>query len=310
MYAVEKFIPLVTRWQLHNLQNATVTSHQAALPFMPSTIIKKRVLKGVNSFDVKWEDNHGYLSKLEYVEELLVTTEPQEMFRSAYPDVVEEYIKEKEEKPRKGKTSRKVATKTSVKTCSCQCKGSGGHYNKQKHICSFVKSSSNCDISKIQSRLQRLDIISEVGEGNLKNLPDEDAKQRQLGPQTTKKQPKLTFNYLCSKLAENNAEQVNQKKISERNVDCGFKQKKDTQTLNTDKERGTDSYDRFLDSEVGVQMLTIKDVEFSNENLPFREPERNGILEEYDCLNTDDEIMDMSSIIENIVCGPSNKIML
>jgi hypothetical protein len=100
---MEKFIPLVTRWQLHNLQNATVTSHQAALPFRPSTIIKKRVLKGVKSFEVKWEDNHGYLSKFEYVEEeLLVTVEPQEMFRSAYPDVVEEYIKEKEQKPRKG----------------------------------------------------------------------------------------------------------------------------------------------------------------------------------------------------------------
>jgi hypothetical protein len=158
-----------------------------------------------------------------------------------------------------------------------------------------------------------LDIISEVEEGNLKNFSDEDTKQRQLGPQTTKKQPKLAFNYLYSKLAhstENSAEQVNEKKISEKKLDCGFKQKKDTQTLNTDKERGTDSCDRFLGSEVGVQMLTVRDVEFSNENLPFREPERNGILEEYDCLNTDDEIMDMSSIIENIVCGPSNKIML
>lgn len=214
-----------------------------------------------------------------------------------------------------GKPSRKVATKTSsVKTCSCQCKESGGHYNKQKHICAFVKSSSNGDdISKIQSSLQRLGISSEVGEGNLKNSSDEHTKQRQLGPQTTKKQPKLKFNYLCSKLAnstENSAEQVNQKKIRERNLDYGFKQKKDTRALNTDKERGTHSCDRFLDSEAGIQMLTVKDFEFSNENLPFREPERNGILEEYECLNTDDDIMDMSSIIENIVCGPSNKSML
>lgn len=99
---MEKFIPLVTRWQLHNLQNATVTSHQAALPFMPSTIIKTRVLKGVKSFEVKWEDNHGYLNKLECMEDLLITVEPQEMFRIAYPDVVEEYIKERERKSRKG----------------------------------------------------------------------------------------------------------------------------------------------------------------------------------------------------------------
>jgi hypothetical protein len=65
-------------------------------------IIKKRVLKGVKSFEVKWEDSHGYLSNLEYMEELLVTTEPQEMFRSAYPRVVEEYTSEKEGKSRKG----------------------------------------------------------------------------------------------------------------------------------------------------------------------------------------------------------------
>jgi hypothetical protein len=60
------------------------------------------VLKGVESLEVKWEDNDGYLSKLECVEELLVTIEPQEMFRSAYPDLVEEFIKEKEGKSRKG----------------------------------------------------------------------------------------------------------------------------------------------------------------------------------------------------------------
>jgi hypothetical protein len=44
----------------------------------------------------------------------------------------------------------------------------------------------------------------------------------------------LIFNYLCSDLAhstENGAEQVNQNKIRERNLDCGLKQKKDTEAL-------------------------------------------------------------------------------
>jgi hypothetical protein len=213
-----------------------------------------------------------------------------------------------------GKPRRNVTTKTSVKTCSCQCKENGGHhkYNKQKHICAFVKSSSNYDdISKIQSSLRSLDINSEVGEGNLKNSSD-DTKQRQSGPRTTKRQPKLTFSYLCSKLdesTENSAEQVNQRKIREINLDGGFKQKKDTHALNGDKERGGDPCNRFLDSELCVQMLSVKDFKLSNENLPFREPERKGILEEYDCLDTDDEVMDMSRIIENIVCGSSNKSM-
>jgi hypothetical protein len=88
-YAFEKFIPLVTRWQLYNLQNASMTSHQVALPFMPSTVTKKRVLKGVKSFEVKWKDNRDYLRKWEHVEELLVTTKPQEIFRRAYPDAEE-----------------------------------------------------------------------------------------------------------------------------------------------------------------------------------------------------------------------------
>jgi hypothetical protein len=115
---VEKFVPLVTRWQLLNLQNPTVASHQAALLLMPSTVIKKRVLKGVKSFEVKWEDSDGYLSKLEYVEELLVTVEPQEMFRSAYPHIVEEYLKEKERKPRKGE-QRYTSLTITVHYCRC-----------------------------------------------------------------------------------------------------------------------------------------------------------------------------------------------
>lgn len=99
---MEKFISLVTRWQLHNLQNATRISNQAELPFVPIAVIKKRVLKGVLSFEVSWKDNHGVLCNVEHVEDLLVTTEPQEMFRTAYPDLVEEYMKEKEVKSRKG----------------------------------------------------------------------------------------------------------------------------------------------------------------------------------------------------------------
>lgn len=207
-----------------------------------------------------------------------------------------------------------MATATaSMKTCSCQCKQSGEHYNRQKYICAYVKSSSNCDeISKIQSCLQNLDLNSEVGEGNLKNSCDEETKQRKLGAKTTKKHPKLTFDYLCSKLAqstENSVEHTDQKKITEMNLDQCPIEKKNTQAL-SEKERSTDSCDRLRDSEVGVQMLTLKDFACPNENLPCREPERNDILEEYDCLNTDDEIMDMSSIIENIVCGLSNKSML
>jgi len=69
---------------------------------VPIAVIKKRVLKGVLSFEVRWKDNHGVLCSMENIEDLLVTTEPQEMFRTAYPILVEEYMKEKEAKSRKG----------------------------------------------------------------------------------------------------------------------------------------------------------------------------------------------------------------
>jgi hypothetical protein len=69
---------------------------------MPIAVVKKRVQKGVPSFEIRWKDTHGILCNVECVEDLLVTVEPQEMFRTAYPDLVEEYVKEKEAKSRKG----------------------------------------------------------------------------------------------------------------------------------------------------------------------------------------------------------------
>jgi hypothetical protein len=176
-----------------------------------------------------------------------------------------------------------------------------------------VKSASNTDdIPKIQSILGNLDINSEAGKGNPKNSSQKDAKQRQSGYKTTKKQPKITFNYLYSKLDENiehNIGQMSQKKVNETNLDSSFKLKSDAHTF-ADKEGGTEPCKKFLDSEVCVEVSSGKDTELTNGNLPSGEPERKGILEEYDCLDVDDEMMDMSSIIQNIVCVVHNKSML
>jgi hypothetical protein len=215
----------------------------------------------------------------------------------------------------KGKTmGRKLKIKTaSVKTCYCQCKEKEEHnkYTQQSHICTYVKSSSKSDdVSKIQSMLGNLDISSEVGKGNLKNSSHKDAIQRQSGPKITKKQPKLTFNYLCNKVAqsaENNVQQMNQKSVTETSMKSSLKLKRDTHTLNGDEDKDVIPCNKFLNSEVCAQMSSVKAVELVNEKLPFRKPERKGILEEYDCLDVDDEIMDMSSIIENIVHGSDNK---
>lgn len=203
----------------------------------------------------------------------------------------------------------------SVKTCSCQCKENIGskNYNKQSHICSFLKSASNTDdVSKIRSILGNLDINSEAGKGNPRNSSQKDVKQRQSGSKTTKQQPKITFNCLSSKVGENiehNIGQMSEKKVTETNLDSSFKLKSDGHTF-TAKEDGTEPCKKILDSEVCVEVSSGKDTELANGNLLSGEPERRGLLEEYDCLDVDDEIMDMSSIIQNIVSVAHNKSML
>jgi len=204
-------------------------------------------------------------------------------------------------------TNRKLAT------CSCQCKENIGskNYNKQSHICAFVKSASSTDdISKIQRILGNLDINSEAGKGNPKNSSQKDARRKQSGSNTTTKQPKITFNYLYSKLGENidhDVGQMNPRKGNETKLDSSFKLKSDVHTF-ADKDEDTEQpCKQFLDSEVSVVELSMNDTELANGNLTSGELERKGILEEYDCLDVGDEIMDMSSIIQNIVCVDHNK---
>ncbi|PSN53095.1 hypothetical protein C0J52_09149 [Blattella germanica] len=99
----EKFLPLVTRWQLTHLKKCGTKTNLTSLPLTPTTIVKKRVQKGVPSFEVKWEDSQNILSNVENPEELLVTIEPQELLEAAYPNLVEEFIIAKEAKSKKGK---------------------------------------------------------------------------------------------------------------------------------------------------------------------------------------------------------------
>jgi hypothetical protein len=176
-----------------------------------------------------------------------------------------------------------------------------------------VKSSANDDddddVSKTLNMMGNLDINSEVGKGNLKNSCHKDAEQRRLDPKITKKQQKLMFNYLCSKAiqsTENNIQQMSQKNTRETNMENGFKLKRDALTLNGDKENDVDQCNRFPYTEVCVQRSSLRNFELADENLLCKESVRKGIMEEYDCLDVDDEIMDMSSIIENIVHGPSS----
>jgi hypothetical protein len=95
--------------------------------------------------------------------------------------------------------------------------------------------------------------------------------------------------------------QMNQKKGNETKLD-----KSDVHAF-ADKDEDTEPCKQFLDSEVCVVELSTKGTELANGNLPSGETERKGILEEYVSLDVDDEIMDMSSIIQNIICVDHNK---
>ncbi|KAJ9582965.1 hypothetical protein L9F63_022691, partial [Diploptera punctata] len=106
-YAVEKFVPLVTRWQLVHLKNCKGKQDTSSLPFCPDVIIKKRIQRSVQCFELKWKDSHQVLCNVEHSEKMLTTIEPHELVRLAYPDLVQQYI-ESTAKTKKGKYPTKV----------------------------------------------------------------------------------------------------------------------------------------------------------------------------------------------------------
>ncbi|XP_067010014.2 flap endonuclease GEN isoform X2 [Anabrus simplex] len=111
MYALGKFLPLVTRWQLqHIISNKGSASTSFLLS--PQSIIKKRVKKGILSYEVQWTDEHGCLRNIDLdegvtLESLLVTVEPQTLLQEAYPRLVSNYLEKIAAKNKKGKAKKK-----------------------------------------------------------------------------------------------------------------------------------------------------------------------------------------------------------
>lgn len=145
-YTFEKFLPLITRWQLVNLPEISLkrqisfSKYAADLPvktlLFPERIKKIRNIKSVASYEVIWADSEGCLEGLVTLQEgksseedevsekvntevqnsprgLLATIEPQNLMLNCYPDVVESFEEEKaaKKKPRNVKTKGKNADK-------------------------------------------------------------------------------------------------------------------------------------------------------------------------------------------------------
>ena len=126
-YAFKKILPLSARWQILN---------DCYLDFKPEKITKKKVLKGIPSFEILWSVknenitvilDHNDLNSEENVLEEIITVEPQalvvEKLRALHQnyltDVENEKIRKKEEKKGKSKNA-KSKKKRQIKRKSTQ----------------------------------------------------------------------------------------------------------------------------------------------------------------------------------------------
>ncbi|XP_034482127.1 flap endonuclease GEN [Drosophila innubila] len=114
IYCFQKFFPILTRWQVQQEPNSKTSLVQ------PREIIKKRVVKGVASLELCWEDTRGCFNglipqdqidefNLEHakgIEELYSTIEPLDMLQNAYPDLVTAFFKSKEKPAKKVKRKK------------------------------------------------------------------------------------------------------------------------------------------------------------------------------------------------------------
>ncbi|XP_075229632.1 XPG-like endonuclease [Lycorma delicatula] len=90
-YAIEKFLPLVTRWHLLHPNKLSVVKCEM--------IVKKRIARGINSYECKWSAADLMLDK---TDTLLTTVEPQDLVTEIYKNLVEEFIASKKKKTKNG----------------------------------------------------------------------------------------------------------------------------------------------------------------------------------------------------------------
>lgn len=113
IYCFQKFLPIVTRWQLLHSNDSLV---------QPYKIIKKRTVKGVASLELQWEDTRGFFNGLiphdqisqfekdnpNGLKELYSTIEPLDVLHNAYPSMVDDFIKFNEKEPKRSKNTLKL----------------------------------------------------------------------------------------------------------------------------------------------------------------------------------------------------------
>lgn len=124
IYCFQKFFPILTRWQVLNATRLREMS--GAVSYVtPKEIIKKRVVKGVASLEILWQDENGIFKGLipddqlkefeennpKGLQDMWSTVEPFDKVEIAYPQLVEDFIKSKEKPKKATKKSSKTKTK-------------------------------------------------------------------------------------------------------------------------------------------------------------------------------------------------------
>lgn len=128
IYCFQKFLPLLTRWQLHHANEDTSNIVLRGC-VQPDFIKKKRTPKGVPSYEIIWKDQQGYFHALipddqlrlffstnkektetEALQLLWSTIEPIDLVEKAYPELVAKFEESKAKgKPKKTKKSQDPA---------------------------------------------------------------------------------------------------------------------------------------------------------------------------------------------------------
>lgn len=146
IYCFQKFLPLLTRWQLHHICDGTenVTLRGSV---QPDFIKKKRTPKGVPSYEIVWKDEQGCFDCLipdaqlqifysthkekpetEALQLLWSTIEPMDLVEKAYPKIVEKF----DESKSKGKKSKKTTKTQSILKPTKNCKAKSANVDATK----------------------------------------------------------------------------------------------------------------------------------------------------------------------------------
>nr|CAD7455555.1 unnamed protein product [Timema tahoe] len=312
-YALDKFLPLLTRW--HLIHAAKTSDHRRLVSAL--RIVRKRVQRGVACLEVVWEDVGGWLSSVvterKGDEVVLVTVEPRELLERAYPHLIEDFEREKQAKSKKGKSRIKHGKKNIEKENdtkakdSCGCKGydGSGMPKHQKHLCQYLKQASvDSDANNIHDLLDNL-CIEDQNLPRVKPLSTQlDKPNKQKVKRIGKKnEPKVQFKTLLGKLNMN---------LVSKKVGCSTQTPASVNSIDKYCLKGRETQPVGMRAHIRNKGNVYKCSPRSGRSCINKDKENvdpnfseDSIVDEC-CKCCDDDIMDLTSLVESIVSGTSH----